>query len=233
MSIRLGCLLISAVAILNLAPRLNAGGDGFESLFNGKDLTGWKYGAEKDLAGKTETADKRFTVKGGVIVAEEGKGIKDLYTIKDFNGNFHLQVEFRASPKSDSGVYVRGPQLQVRDYLRRGERKSLKGFKNDDWNLLDIVVTNNKLITKVNGKEVTAKDTLEVSVTGGKAVAKLNGKEVDIGKIDVTNTAIANCKCNGEFLEDMPVPNKSAQGVGLQAETGKFEFRNVRIKKLP
>src|SRR2546421_3914708 len=83
---------------------------GYTSLFNGKDLTGWKYYKEKDLTGKTETYDKRFEVKDGVIVANEGKGIKDLYTVQEFNKEFHLKLEFRASLKSDSGVYIRGPQ---------------------------------------------------------------------------------------------------------------------------
>ena len=41
--------------------------EGFVSLFNGKDLSGWRYGKE-DLSGKTETADKRFTVENGIIV---------------------------------------------------------------------------------------------------------------------------------------------------------------------
>ena len=45
--------------------------------------------------------------------------------------------------------------------------------------------------------------------------------------------AVAKCYCNGEFLEDMPVPTKSGQGIGLQAETGKFEFRRIRIKEMP
>jgi len=83
---------------------------GFTSLFNGKDLTGWVYkGSKDDLTGKTETADKRFTVENGAIVAQEGKGIKDLYTVKSFSKDFQLKMEFRASLKSDSGVYVRGP----------------------------------------------------------------------------------------------------------------------------
>src|SRR5437016_5583325 len=71
---------------------------GYTSLFNGKDLTGWKYYKEKDLAGKTETYDKRFEVKDGVIVVnekdEKGKGgIKDLYTVQEFNKDFNLKLE--------------------------------------------------------------------------------------------------------------------------------------------
>src|SRR2546425_11999840 len=114
---------LALVAALVCAP-LHAADDfqpeeGYTLLFNGKDLTGWRYAGSKEmLEGKTETSDKRFQVVEGVIVANEkdanGKGgIKDLYTLRDFNNNFHLKLEFRASLKSDSGVYLRGPQLQV------------------------------------------------------------------------------------------------------------------------
>jgi type 1 glutamine amidotransferase len=158
---------------------------GFVSLFNGKDLTGWYYkGAGKDdLAGKTETFDRRFQVENGIIVVNVGKGVKDLYTTQSFERDFHLKLEFRAGPRADSGVYIRGPQLQVRDYPTVGPYRKLKNFKDGDWNELDIVATGTS----------------------------------------------AECKCNGEIIEkNFKIGVKG--GIGLQAETGKFEFRRIRIK---
>ena len=69
--------LVSAATAL--AQNQGPTGSDFVPLFNGKDLTGWRVGAEI-LDGKTESADKRFQVVDGVIVCNEGKGIKDLYT---------------------------------------------------------------------------------------------------------------------------------------------------------
>lgn len=211
---------------------------GFTSLFNGKDLSGWTYkGSPKDsLEGKTETPDGRISVVDGAIVMHEkdkaGKGgIKDLYTIKTFPKGFHLILEFRAGDKADSGVYIRGPQLQVRDFIRRKEHLDLKKFKNDDWNVLDITVQNGKVVTTVNGKALEPSDKLELVVKEGKPEARLNAKPVDIKAIAVTVGAQAICLVNGEPLEVMKnLP--ATGGVGLQAETGKFEFRNIRIKEL-
>ena len=205
---------------------------GFRPLFNGKDLTGWRYGKEK-LDGKTETPDKRFTVADGVIVANPGKGIKDLWTVQDFAKDFHLKVEFRAAPRADSGVYIRGPQLQVRDFPTVGPYKNLKGFKAGDWNLLDITVRGGQLLTSnVNGKSVSPKDALEVAIKDGTLTAKLNGQPVDVGDLQVAVGAAAECRCNGEVLEKaFKVPAKGP--IGLQAETGKFEFRHIRIKEMP
>ncbi|MBM3992913.1 MAG: DUF1080 domain-containing protein [Planctomycetes bacterium] len=232
-------LALVPLAILAVALTTRAGDDfkpepGYVSLFNGKDLAGWKYGKETDLAGKTETADKRFRVADGIIVAEEGKGIKDLYTVKAFNTEFNLKLEFRAALKADSGVYIRGPQLQVRDFIRRGEMKGkLTKFKNDGWNELDITVKNGVVTTTVNGKALTEKDSLALSVENGKPIAMLNGKSVDINKIECSVGAVARCLCNGELMENMKIPQKSGQGIGLQAETGKFEFRRIRVKEMP
>lgn len=233
-----GSFLVAAV-FASLPAATNGGDDwkpepGYVSLFNGKDLAGWKYYKETDLTGKTETGDKRFRVEKGIIIAEEGKGIKDLYTVKAFNNEFNVKMEFRAALKADSGVYVRGPQLQVRDFIRRGEMKGkLTKFKNDDWNELDITVKNGVVSTVVNGKTLTEKDDLDVTVKNGVPTAKLNGKSVEIAKIEVSIGAVAKCLCNGELMENMKVPQKSGQGIGLQAETGKFEFRRIRVKEMP
>jgi len=224
------------------APRAGADGqfeveDGFTSLFDGKDLTGWEYkGSKEDLDGKTATADDRFAVDNGAIVARakdkngQGGG-KDLYTIKKFAKAFHLKLEFRAEEKAASGVYVRGTLLKVNDFIRRNEQKQLKKFAKDDWNLLEIVVKNNVLVTAVNDRPLAETDTFEMSYKDGKATATLNGKAIDPKKVSVRYTSVAVCTVNGEPLETLTVPATGA--VGLRAEDGKLEFRRIRIKEQP
>jgi len=205
--------------------------DGYTSLFNGKDLTGWRLGKEM-LDGKTETANKRFMVADGVIVVD-GKGGGDLFTVKDYNKDFNIRLEFRAAPKADSGLYLRSvpAQLQVRDYPTVGPYKKVK-FKDGDWNELDVTVTGAKTAAKVNGAAVGEKDVLEVVVKDGKGAAKLNGKDVDLSKVEVETYSEALCKCNGEVIEKaFKCPTKGP--IGLQSEVGKFEFRRIRVKELP
>jgi hypothetical protein len=209
--------------------------DGYTSLFNGKDLTGWRY-SKVVLADKTETPDRRFEVKEGVIVANAkdaaGKGgIRELYTVQGFPRDFHLKLEFRAEPRADSGVYIRGPQLQVRDYPTVGPYRKVK-FNSGGWNELEILVRGGVVKTTVNGKALTAKDVLELTVKDGKPEARLNGQSVPVGDIRCSVGAAALCKCNGEVIEPaFPVP--ASGGIGLQAETGAFAFRHIRVKVLP
>ena len=60
-----GAIALLASSFLLAAAR--ADDPGFQSLFNGKDLTGWRLGGA-DLAGKTSSDDGRFAVKDGVLV---------------------------------------------------------------------------------------------------------------------------------------------------------------------
>jgi hypothetical protein len=212
--------------------------EGYVSLFNGNDLSGWVYPGQngKPLEGQAQTPDGRIEVKDGIIVVNardsKGKGgIRDLYTARKFPSGFHLKLEFRASLKADSGVYLRGPQLQVRDFIRRNEHKHLTKFKNDGWNELDITVRNGVVTTTVNGRVLTPKDLLMLTVRDGKPLAELNGKPVNVKDLSVKVAAVAECLCNGERLETMRNLPPTG-GIGLQAETGKFEYRRIRVKEL-
>ncbi len=202
--------------------------EGYTSLFNGKDLTGWRLGKVK-LDGKTETANKKWHVTDGAIVIDGGGG-GDIYTVQEFNKDFHLKLEFRAAPKADSGLFIRGPQLQVRDYPTVGPYKKVK-FNDKDWNELDVTVKGGVVSTVVNGKILSKKDHFELTVKDGKPTAVLNGKEVDVNKISVEVGAVALCKCNGQVIEKaFKIGAKG--GIGLQSESGKFEFRRIRVKML-
>jgi hypothetical protein len=138
---------------------------GFISLFNGKDLTGWRYmpepkndvKADEKFDGKTEASDGRYSAKDGILTVHthdpaKGPRIRHMWTTQEFPKDFHLKLEFRAEVNADSGVFLRKPQLQCRDYLVAGPYKDLKQYKAQDWNTLDIVVKNNVAYCTCNGE---------------------------------------------------------------------------------
>ena len=130
--------------------------DGFTPLFNGKDLTGWKYKTGDAFDGKTEASDGRYTAKDGMIVVNPGKGTAQLWTVKEFPKNFELRLEFRAAVNADSGLFIRKPQLQVRDYLVAGPYKKLEKYKPQDWNEIVVVVKDNVAHCTCNGEVLEA-----------------------------------------------------------------------------
>jgi hypothetical protein len=93
--------------------------------------------------GKAVTPERRYLAKNGRLVVTtppEGRKIQQLYTTREFSGDFTLKLEFRATPNADSGVFIREPQLQCRDFPLAGPYKELKNFKSGDWNELVVVV---------------------------------------------------------------------------------------------
>jgi lysophospholipase L1-like esterase len=146
---------------------------GFTSLFNGKDLTGWGFREGQALTpkgnfdGKTASDDGRYVAKNGrLIVATppEGRRIQQLWTTREFPKNFVLKLEFRATPNADSGVFVRQPQLQCRDYPLAGPYKSLQKYKPQDWNELVITCRDNIAHCTCNGEVLEAE--LKLPATG-------------------------------------------------------------------
>ncbi len=139
---------------------------GFVSLFNGKDLTGWCYRAENKADGavtdafdaKLESTDMRYTVapEGLVVHPKTPRQIAKIFTQQVFAKNFILKLEFRASVNADSGIYVRGPQLQCRDYLVAGPYKELKKYKAQDWNEIVIEVKDGAAHCTCNGELLEA-----------------------------------------------------------------------------
>ena len=205
---------------------------GYIALFNGKDLTGWREDGKADnVDGKIATADGRFSIADGILVVNEGKGYGVLTTTREFNGNFHLKLEFRAAARADSGVFIRGIQLQCRDYPRVGPYKSAI-FKDADWNELDITVTNNVLTTSLNGQPLAAADDLQFNIKDGQPIARLNSQPVLLSSLQVNVGPVALCRCNGGVIEAAFKVGASG-GIGLQNETGKFEYRRLRLKELP
>jgi lysophospholipase L1-like esterase len=159
---------------------------GFVSLFNGHDLTGWGYRptSASDIAwakrdqqtnpnapafpivteavtfdGLTHSPDGRYVARNGRLIVTtppEGRKIQHLWTTKEFPKNFILRLEFRATPNADSGVFIREPQLQCRDYLLAGPYKELKNYRPQDWNELEITVQNDSADCLCNGELLEA-----------------------------------------------------------------------------
>ena len=146
---------------------------GFVSLFNGKDLSGWGFQATPDkqavsFDGKSASDDGRFVAINGRLVVTtppEGRRVQQLWTTREFPKDFILKLEFRATPFADSGVFIRAPQLQCRDYSLAGPFTELQKYAPQEWNELVVTVKGKVAHCTCNG-EVLA-EALEVPAAGG------------------------------------------------------------------
>jgi hypothetical protein len=136
---------------------------GFEPIFNGKDLTGWRVG-KTALDEKRASDDGRFVVKDGILVItgsnDKPPKMTEIDTVESFDGDFTIRLEFRASEDANSGLHLRDKafahQLQIRDYPRVGPYKTLKKYKAGDWNTIEVTVTGTKARCTCNGELLEA-----------------------------------------------------------------------------
>ena len=128
--------------------------EGFEFLLNHKDLTGWHYANGPEFKDMLSASDGRYTARDGRIVVNAGKGLAQLWTTREFPTDFHLKLEFRAGSNADSGIFLRKPQLQCRDYLVAGPYKDLKNYKPQDWNEIEVIVKGKVATCTCNGEEL-------------------------------------------------------------------------------
>lgn len=149
---------------------------GWISLFNGKDLSGWKV-----------SENGKWKVEDGKIVANGPRS--HLFTEQEFT-NFEFQADVMTTPGSNSGIYFhtkyqdegwpeQGYEAQVnvtqRDPVKTG---SLYGVvklfktpaKDNQWWTQHVTVKGKNIIIKING-EVVVDYTEPEGVTGGRKLS--------------------------------------------------------------
>ena len=142
----------------------------WQSLFNGKELAGWK-----------EIGNEKWVVEDGAIY---GEGVTQEYgylaTEKEYK-DFHLFLRFKCEASGNSGVYIHtafepgtatvthGRQVEIDRAIGRhtgGIYGDGKGWivwpapeletviRSDDWNEMLIKVEGNRYVTKLNGVQM-------------------------------------------------------------------------------
>lgn len=135
-----------------------------ESLFNGKDLTGWKV----------EGAPV-WKVEEGLLVGHNGPQKKGsiLWTEKEFT-DFVFETEFRYTGRIDTGVFLRQENDQIQIGVSGSLKRDMTGspyiaskksypveaegvaelLKESEWNHIKITAKGNVYTIELNGKKV-------------------------------------------------------------------------------
>ncbi len=201
---------LALIAVLVLALPLARAADDekdFRSLFNGKDLTGWKL--------RRADGHKSWSVlPGGVLKNTVGNGIHgtDLVSEQKF-WNFTVRCEYMTPDGSNSGFYLRGRhEIQILGDYKSGKASptcngSIYNFKAPD-----------KFVTKPGGEW----QTLEATMIGDRITVILNG-------IKIHDNVVCDRATGSEIDNKVNEPGP----LFLQGDHGTVSFRNIRIKELP
>lgn len=203
--------------------------EGFVSIFNGKDLTGWKglvanpikraQMSAEELAQAQEKADEQMYKDWQVVdglLTYVGKGFDNLCTVRQY-ANFEMYVDWRLDPSGtepDAGIYLRGtPQVQIWDIARVnvGAQVGSGGLYNNQKNpSKPLCVADNKL-----GEW----NSFYIKMVDDKVTVKLNGVTV------VDNVVLEN-------YWDRSKPIFPCEQIEMQAHGSLVNFRDIYVKEL-
>jgi hypothetical protein len=210
-------LLPVAVALIGLPAARSADKgepEGFEPLFNGKDLTGWKVHAGNM---------KAWGVDKGLLYVQGGGG-GWLMTEKEY-GDFELRLEYKVPPNGNSGVALRAPlqgdpayqgmEIQILDDYGPGY-KNLRPAQYTG-SIYDVVPPA-KRVTKPAGEW----NRMRIVAKGRQVSVEINGTQVVDADLDQYK----------EHAKKHPGLLRDKGHLGLQSHDGRVEFRNLYVKPL-
>jgi hypothetical protein len=205
-------LVLSMAAVAD-TPRDKAP-EGFISLFNGKDLTGWTVNKGGDI--------KKWGAENGLLYVSGGGG-GWLMTEKEY-ANFDLRLEYKMARHGNSGVGLRSPlegdpayvgmEIQLID---DANWKGLQSWQHTGsiYNVVPAAKIANRPLGEWNRMRIVADDRHILVVLNG---AKL----VDANLDDHVK----------EHGKRHPGILRKAGHIGLQSHDQRIEFRNLYVKPL-
>lgn len=210
--------------------------DGWQLLFDGESLTGWKrYNAD--------TIGPLWSVRDSAIVCDgtglgEGSGANggSLMTTKDF-GNFDLTLEWKVSPGGNSGILYHvvekpeythdhntGPEYQVMDDA---------GWKGDSLKAEQLAGGNYDMYAPSSNKKlmpVGEWNTARIVYKDGHVEHWLNGEKVV--EFEEGNADYEERYKKSKWV-DFPGWNTFKKGaISLQDHGAPVYYRNIKIKEL-
>jgi hypothetical protein len=203
----------------------------FKPLFNGKDLTGWRYGSRRGAPNKT---GKGYQVEKGVLFTTKEDG-GNLFTEKEY-ANFILRFEFKLTENANNGIGIRAPlegdaayagmEIQVLDDSGSEYANLLPGqYHGSIYRVVPAKRGFQKPVGEWNSEEIRAEGRHITVILNGTTIVDANLDDVkdeevlkehrDLSKPEGSR-GIANTKGH----------------IGLLGHGARVEFRNIRIKEL-
>jgi hypothetical protein len=201
---------------------------GWRQLFNGKDLTGWET---RDRDGGEVPADT-WAVEDGTLAR---KGHAYLWT-KDPFGDFVLDLEFKVSPRTNSGIILRHEaEPGLKTYWWNGllEVQILDCYgkevpnKHDCGALYDMIAPSKNVMRKAGEW-----NRITITARGSRVTVVMNGEQIVDCDLDDWDEAEKNPDGTpNKYHKPMKELRRNGH-VLLQDHPGSIWFRNIFIKPL-
>jgi hypothetical protein len=190
---------------------------GFESLFNGRDLTGWKVNEGGNL--------KVWGAEDGILYVKGGGGAW-LMTEKEYS-DFELRLEFKIPEKGNSGVALRSP-LRGQPQIVGMEIQIL----DDEWHKVNYRgLKPTQLTGSIYGVVPPSKKALKPIGEWNQFRIVAKGRHVTV-ELNGTRIVDANLDEHKNQAREHPGLLRTSGHLGLQSHDGRVEFRKLYVKPL-
>lgn len=209
--------MLHALVVVMVGALLGADEEGFQPLFDGSTLDGWK------LVNKVGPG---YVPKDGILVCPADGG-GNLFTEKEFS-NFALRFDFKLSPGGNNGVGLRAPlegdaayvamEIQILD----DPAPQYLALKPAQYcgSLYDVLPAKRGAL-----KPTGEWNEMEITCDGTKVTVILNGQTIVEG-----DTALVE---DPATLAKHPGLKRTEGHIGFLGHGTLVEFRNIRAKELP
>lgn len=200
--------------------------DGFRSLFNGKDLTGWV---------DVNTSKQTWSVRDGVLICS-GQPIGVMRSDREYE-NFVLHIEWKhIEPGGNSGTFVwSGAVPNDKTRLPDGVEVQMLEL---DW--VNLHKTNGETppLAYVHGElfGVGGVETVPDNPRGrrSKSIENLCKGRGEWNTYDVVAVdGVIKLAVNGKFVNGISQSTRRKGYICLESEGAEIHFRNIRIMELP
>ena len=201
---------------------------GWRRLFNGKDLTGWET---RDTAGK-KVPDDTWAVEDGAITR---KGKAYLWSTEEY-GDFILDLEFKVSPRANSGIILRyEPDPTLNRYWWHGLLEiqildchgKAEADKHDCGALYDMIAPSKNTMRRAGQW-----NRMTITAHGSRVAVVLNDEKIVDCDLDDWSEAEKNPDGTPNKYRK-PMKDLRRRGhILLQDHPGSIWFRNLYLKPL-
>lgn len=203
--------------------------DGWQLVFNGKDLTGWK-------TTQGISPDEDWQIADGVLsIRPDIKGHRDIISDKQYS-NFDLRIDFKITEGANSGIKYfftnyeeggwLGPEYQIIDNQNHPDAKLGIDGNRQLSTLYDLLPVANKVEIKVGGWNQA-----RIVAQGSKVTHYVNGREVLT--YDRKSPEFDQARKLSKFKDVKPSFGSINTGhILLQDHGDVVFFKNIKIKSL-
>lgn len=198
--------------------------DGWQLLFNGKDMSQWR-------SFKQPTVDEKWQIEDGAITLTAGGG-GDLISKESYK-NFELTLDWKIAEVGNSGIliladekgkyiYSHAPEIQILDNERHPDNKLDTHLSGSLYDMIASPVASHKKAGEWNSTKIRLEN----------SALTIWQNDVQTAKVTIGSTEWNSLIAKSKFASWEGFAAAKEGHIGLQDHGDKVWFKNIKIKEL-